>query len=143
MCLQHTADMYISLIVSFVQASRLGHRQSFSFTVFPLGFLPGFLICPLFPLSSPGYFPRNSSATFFSFFFSSMSRPLLLILCHTWRIHGIYCILPAVYPLARLQMQNDNLNTRQRKLPCDCRLNRSPAQSATLGLNITPHHSCN
>lgn len=69
-----STDKYISLMVSFVGAPRLGHRQSFPSAAFPLGFLPGFLICPLFPLSSPGCFPRNSKAT--SFFSLSPSLSL-------------------------------------------------------------------
>lgn len=69
---------YISLIVR-VFCLGLSARP---YTVFflpscPCGLLSAFLICPLFPLNSLGYFPRNTSAPFL-FFFSSMSRLLIL-----------------------------------------------------------------
>lgn len=99
-------DKCISLIVSFCSGPSAWSQTVFFLHSIPLGFLPDFLICPLFPLSSPGYFPRNSSATFFFIFFSSMSRTLLRILWHMLKIHGVYCISPAVYPLARLPQAN-------------------------------------
>lgn len=83
---------------------------------FSLDFLPGFLICPLFPLSSLGYFPRNSSATFlFSLCLSLclslslpvMSRPPLLLLLHTWRT---LCGL-----LSQTHAENCSFNRRQKR----------------------------
>lgn len=72
---------YISLIVSVFCSGLSARSQTVLFLqTIPLGLLPAFFICPLFPLNSPGYFPRNTSAPFYFLcpFFSSMSSLLML-----------------------------------------------------------------
>lgn len=135
---------YISVMVSVfsVRASWLGHRQSFSLHSIPLGLLPGFLIRPLFPLNSPGYFPRNSSAPFrvFCFFFCFVSGMRRL---HIPRAHveNVSICNISISP-AREDAADDNLNSaKQRKPSRDCRLNLPPQRNqATPGL---AHHSRN
>ncbi len=115
--------------MSFVQASRLGHRQSFLPSI-PLGLLSGFLICPLFPLNSVGFFPRNSSAPFV-FSPPSMSR-LLILRAHmenTWRVHvlnvcinkhNILLCLAYILPTCEV-IANERKMTILTRLPsCDC-----------------------
>lgn len=143
---------YISLLVSVFcwGLSAWSHTVFFLHSI-PLGLLPAFLICPLFPLNSPGYFPRNTSAPCF-FFFSSMSR-LLMLLAHvenTWHLlHVCIMHLPnntlhlihfsSLGMLAHKRLENETwLPPQQRKASCDCCRNRSPAQSATSRLHITP-----
>lgn len=143
---------YISLIVSVFCSGLSAQSQTVSFLhSIPLGLLLGFLICPLFPLNSPGYFPKNTSAPFVVFlFFSPQAWAHFLLWTHVENTRlSTQCVhFPNDIVLRRAhtcgviadECEMTIRTRRQRKPSCDCCLNLSRVQSGDVEAT---HHSRN
>lgn len=138
---------YISLIVSVFCSGLSAQSQTVSFLhSIPLGLLLGFLICPLFPLNSPGYFPKNTSAPFVVFlFFSPQAWAHFLLWTHventrlsTQCVHFPNDIVPTLVGLSRMNAKWQFEHDDKESHPVIAVLIFPGCNQATSRLHITP-----